>query len=105
MGKGLKEEEEEDRIIAREMRNKKITKQGYVKDDFIASDDESEEECSDDESEEECSDDESEEDSDDESEEECSDDESECSDEERRVKMSGSNVAMESVTMSVANPN
>ena len=85
VGKGLEEEEEEDRNIAREMRNKKITKQGYVEDDFIESDDESEEECSDDESEEECSDDESEEEcSDDESEEECSDEESdeEYSDEE-----------------------
>ena len=69
VGKGLEEEEEEDRIIAREMRNKKITKQGYVEDDFIVSDDESEEECSDEDSEEECSDDESEE--------EWSDDESE----------------------------
>ena len=71
VGKGLEEEEEEDRIIAREMRNKKITKQGYVKDDFIESDDESEEEYSDDESEEEWSDEESEEEwSDEESEDE-----------------------------------
>ena len=60
VGKGLKEEREEDRIIALEMRNKKLTKQGYVEDDFIVSDDESEEEWSDDENEEEWSDEESE---------------------------------------------
>ena len=63
LGKGLEEEEEEDRIIECEMKNKKTTKQGYVKHDFTefeeeCSDEESEEECSDEESEEECSDDE-----------------------------------------------
>ena len=81
VGKGLEEEEEEDRIIECEMKNKKTTKQGYVKHDFT----EFEEECSDEESEEEYSDEESEEEySDEESEEECSDEESEeeCSDEE-----------------------
>ena len=72
VGKGLEEEEEEDRIIECEMKNKKTTKQGYVKHDFT----EFEEECSDEESEEEYSDEESEEEySDEESEEEWSDDE------------------------------
>ena len=83
VGRGCQEEYEEDMLIKMIMKNKETTKEGYLKNDFVTLDTESEEECSDDSSEEECSDDE-----DDSSEEECSDDEDDRSEEESEEECS-----------------
>ena len=68
VGRGCQEEYEEDILIEMFTKNKEKTKEGYLKNDFVTLDTESEEECSDNE--------------DDSSEEECSDDEDDGSEEE-----------------------